>query len=115
MEAPRKGLSLADLNAAIKAHYQQFYTDTQKGQTCKACGSLILMATCTVAVHRALPGGACDKEEGFVNETQEFPLPYCPQCEGVPTTTHTCIHMGFVSAARMAMEDEEDGSLLVRT
>ncbi len=91
MEAPRTGLSLADLNAAIKIHHQQMYEDTNEGLQCKGCGGKVQFIPCDVAVHYARPGGPC---VGDLGEVEHFPLPYCPQCEGKPVSKNTCVHMG---------------------
>ncbi len=90
MEAPKAGLSLEEHNAAIKAHFQERYRDTNKGQMCRTCGEKVLFTPCAVSIHETPPGGTC---EGF-GETKQFPLPYCPKCEGVPKSTNTCVHMG---------------------
>lgn len=91
MEAPRIGLSLEDLNAAIKAHNEQMYEDTNEGLRCKACGSGVKSVPCAVSIHRTAPGGRC---EGFGEDVEHFPLPYCPQCEGEPASRSTCVHIG---------------------
>lgn len=91
MEAPRIGLSLADLNAALKAHCQQMYEDiTNDGLHCKGCGEKVEFVPCTVSIHYAAPDGACTDS----GDVQHFPLPYCPKCEGEPTPKSTCVHMG---------------------
>jgi hypothetical protein len=117
MEAPRKGLSLRDLNEAIKTHYQQMYEDTTNtGWHCLACASEIQTVACAVAIHRTPPGGACE-ESGEADEI--LSLPYCPQCEGRPASTSTCVHLGalltFSSGIKNAHVGEmEDGSMLIR-
>jgi hypothetical protein len=91
MEAPRIGLDMKGLNAAVKAHFRQMYEDnTNDGWHCKGCGGKILFAPCNVSIHETPPGGEC---VGF-DEVKQFPLPYCPQCEGEPTSTSTCMHVG---------------------
>jgi hypothetical protein len=100
MEAP-KGLSPAALNAAIKANFDEKYDDNnrngQKELTCRKCGSQVLAAMCDVVIHHAPPGGTCDESDEM---GQPFPLLYCPVCEGVPTTTRTCIHVGIPSKSK---------------
>ena len=90
MEAPQQGISPDELNATIKAHFQEKYRDTNDGLVCKKCGAKVQFVRCDVSVHETAPGGAC---EGF-GETQNFSLPFCPKCEGEPKSKSTCIHVG---------------------
>jgi|GEM_PF-1297563 hypothetical protein len=97
MEAP-KGLSPAALNAAIKENFRKYDdNDRKKGLICRKCGSQVLAAMCDVIIHHTPPGGACDESDEI---GQPFPLLYCPVCEGVPTTTRTCIHVGIPAKSK---------------
>jgi hypothetical protein len=114
MEAPRAGLSLAGLNAAVKVHYQQMYRDTNHGQVCKGCGTKVMFTPGTVVVHNTAPGVECPDEESYASEEPlSLPLPYCPQCEGVPMRTSTCVHMGIARPTRLAFGglSEDTGQL----
>jgi hypothetical protein len=90
MEAPKSGLNLKDLNATIKIQQQQMYEDTGGGLLCKKCSREVQFISCAVSIHYTPPGGECVES----NEICHFPLPYCPSCEGEPTSQSTCVHMG---------------------
>ncbi|MDR3581706.1 MAG: hypothetical protein P4L67_00325 [Candidatus Pacebacteria bacterium] len=104
MEAPHAGSSLKDLNEKLKYHFQLKYRDSNGGQLCKECGKKILFVTCHVSIHETPPGGAC---EGF-GTVRQFPLPYCPHCEGVPKSTSTCVHVGTGSVGNILGEIPKD-------
>jgi len=89
MEAPKPGLSPADLNAAIKALFQR-YQDTNGGWICGECRAKVQFVRCYVSIHDTPPGGVC----AGMGEVKDFLLPYCPQCEGEPKSKSTCLHIG---------------------
>ncbi len=89
MEAPKRGLSPTELNAAIKDLFRR-YQDTNGGWICRECSAKIQFVSCEVSAHDTPPGGEC---EGF-GDVQTFPLPYCPHCEGEPKSKSTCVHVG---------------------
>jgi hypothetical protein len=93
MEPPVPGRSRNYLNTALAEHSKKMYEDnTNDGLHCKACDAKVLFAPCDVSIHETPPGGRC---EGF-GEVKQYLLPYCPNCEGAPTSTNTCIHVGTV-------------------
>ena len=89
MEAPQKGLTPEQLANAFENHIKNNYIRVdKKTYFCKDCNSQIQQATCHISIH--------DKEfPGCVGtgKVETVPLPYCPECEGEPKNTSTCVHV----------------------
>jgi len=91
MNAPTGGMSLEDFQKAMESHVSLNYHETQDGYVCNKCGTKIQQTTCFASIHTA-EFGDCHAGSG---EVRRFPLPFCPECEGVPSKTDTCIHIPF--------------------
>lgn len=93
MEAPQNGMSSEDFNGTIKAHIAANYEKTQNGYKCKKCGSDVIQATGYASIHSTEFGDTCAGS----GKVEQFPLPYCPNCEGEPTNLQTCVHVPLFS------------------
>ena len=89
MNIPGPGLTEGQVNRAISRHCAERYQVVQDELHCKSCDSRIEATRGTASVcfgtHGDGPCGGGGDVEGFI-------LPFCPQCEGKPTETSTCIH-----------------------
>lgn len=92
MEAPLGGGTAQSIHKQAMNHVDQFYKwDKKAGERmmlCKKCNSEIQQTTLFVSVHDKRFEGCCG--DGRV---EQYPLPYCPECEGEPKNTSTCVHV----------------------
>lgn len=83
------GLTEDGMSKAIAEHAIQYYELHDNGIVCKRCGIKIdairVVASECFDRHNNGPcfGGG---------DTQEFVIPYCQNCEGIPKGFATCIH-----------------------
>lgn len=89
MEAPagKRPLSevLTDLRNFIDTECER---DGNQGFKHKKCGEPIKQVTLYVSIHDQMFGDSCAGD----GQCKQFPLPYCPKCEGEPKNTVTCAH-----------------------
>lgn len=95
MNAPPRGLCRTEFNGFIGRHCWERYTKSTGGRVCKKCGSRILQVAGFASVHAVEFGDHCAGD----GDVKRFPLPYCPNCEGKPTETSTCIHVPMFPSA----------------
>jgi hypothetical protein len=71
---------------------EQYKADETGGMVCKKCGSEIQQVIGHISIH-------LDCFDGCVGDgkVRTLPLPYCPECEGIPENTYTCVHVPFNS------------------
>ena len=90
MEAPASMLGPEAFAEVIQTHIDCCYT-AQDGERyrCKKCSSVIEHVICTVPLHNKVFGAYCID----LGKAIQVSLPYCPECEGPPQRTKTCIHI----------------------
>lgn len=92
MEAPSGELDLVvfqqTMSEGIAARYEK-KVGAGENFFCKQCGAMVMQATCAVSLHAREFGDLCAGSGKVVRVA----LPYCPQCEGEPTRTTTCVHV----------------------
>jgi len=88
MEIPLGRMSPEQFEQTIADHRDLHYEQVGKNWKCKKCDVDILQTTGYVSIHSkmfsACTGGG---------EVQPISLPYCPNCEGVPKNTSSCVHV----------------------
>jgi len=91
MEAPSPRQSREQIVKDFETHIEQNYVpeekDGKKYYSCRKCGTKIEQVNCAISIHSKL-FTACTGE----GKVENVPLPYCPECEGIPKKTSTCIH-----------------------
>lgn len=89
MEPPEPKLNKEKFLAVIEAWTNQHYIGTgEEGYVCRECGSRIMRATCYVSIHTNLFPNTCAGS----GKVWRAAIPFCPQCEGAPKNSSTCMH-----------------------
>jgi len=88
MEIPSGRMSPEQFEQAITTHETEHYKKVGDDWKCKKCDAGILQTTGHVSIHSKMFSGCTGG-----GEVQPVPLPYCPNCEGVPKNTSTCVHV----------------------
>lgn len=92
MEAPPGGMLVKEFNECRKREIESRYEKRENGWFCKKCGAKVQKVTCYVSEHEIASGG----QHAGTGSVQKIPLPYCPQCEGKPQNTSTCVHTNLI-------------------
>ena len=98
MDAPPGRMSPDDFQRVLDEHVVAHFEKGDGGYKCKRCGAVIKRVTGYASVHSAEFGDTC---AGGGN-VRQFPLPYCPNCEGEPKQTATCVHVHMFIPTRSA-------------
>ncbi len=89
MEPPKPKLDKAGFLAVVESWTNQHYIGTEEeGYVCRECGHRVMRATCYVSIHTSLFAICAGS-----GKVWRAALPFCPQCEGAPKNTSTCIHV----------------------
>jgi len=93
MEAPPGKMTQKEFNRFMRQEIESRYEKRENGWFCKKCGAKVQQTACYVSVHEEVFGDTCAGS----GKVQKLPLPYCPECEGEPQNTTTCVHVNFIS------------------
>lgn len=100
MNLPEKGLTLEEFKVAFFAQIKERYRLSEnpeiRGFLCKKCGAQVQKVMGYVSLHALEFQSQCSGGGQVTHAT----LPYCPNCEGPPTETSTCIHVPLEQAMR---------------
>lgn len=85
------GSSIREIQRKIhKEAFERYKPDDTGGMICKKCNKEIQQETGYISIHLD-----CFDDCVGDGEVKNIAIPYCPECEGKPIRTSTCVHVPF--------------------
>ncbi len=99
MEPPKPKQSKTEFLQTIRAWVNGHCIENAGIYVCRECGRRILWTTCEVSIHTRSTLSRCSG----AGKVRRVPLPFCPECEGPPKNTSTCIHVDGPESTTLAL------------